>query len=250
MRRFLWLMLIFIIAVCVGSMIAIDPGYVLIAYSHWTIETPLWFFIVGVIVIVGVFIFVYRLVRNIRDLPHQWQAWISRRRLSKSEREAQIYQEAFNKINAQTTLKQLESTWRNLPRKLRHDSSLILGYVKALIKQRADDVAEKIARKTIHKNFNTDMVHAYGIVNSTRRDRQLSYAETWLPAHKDDPVLLLTCGRLSLRNELWGKARSYLQTSLALSPQPETYLELAKLTEKLGDEKLAKEYYRKGLELS
>lgn len=250
MRKFFFLLLIFVVAVLAGVAIAIDPGYVLIAYSHWTIEMSLWIFVAGLLLIFGVLFLLLGLIRDIRILPQRWQHWLAQRRLSKTERELQAYQDAVKKLDTQTNLKQLQVAWGNLPRRLRHDSRLILCYVKGLIKQHADDIAEKITRKSINNNFEPTLVHAYGFISSTRRDRQLAYAEKWLPLHKNDPVLLLTCGRLCLQNELWGKARSYLQTSVTLSPQPESYLELAKLTEKLGDEKLAREYYRKGLELS
>jgi HemY protein len=54
-------------------------------------------------------------------------------------------------------------------------------------------------------------------------------------------------GRLCLYNQLWGKARSYLQTSIAILPAPETYMELGKLHEQLGSTEAALEWYRQGL---
>ena len=41
-------------------------------------------------------------------------------------------------------------------------------------------------------------------------------AERWLPAHRDDAVLLRTLGRLCERAGLWGKAQSYYEASLAV----------------------------------
>jgi uncharacterized protein HemY len=250
MRRIFWWIIIFLLAVWLGTTIALDPGYVLIAYSHWTIETPLWAFVIGLLLIFFMMFFFLRLSRNIQTLPQRWHAWFARRHLTKSERATQLYQAALSQLDEQTHLQALQKIWFNLPRKLRQDPVLILRYAQALVKQGAHDMAEVLVRKNIYKNLNTDLVRYYGLIHGTRRDRQLACAEKWLPDHKHDAVLLLTCGRLSLKNELWGKARSYLQTSISIAPQPEAYLELAKLTEKLGDDKLAREYYRKGLELS
>jgi uncharacterized protein HemY len=250
MRHFIWLLIIFLIAVWLGTNIALDPGYVLIAYSHWTIETPLWAFVIGLLLIFFIIFFLLRVSRNIRSLPQRWRTWFTQRRLSSSERATYAYQMVLRKLDSEMDLNKLQNIWYSLPRKLRLNSLLVLHYAKALIKCGAPDTAEVVVRKNIQKNFAVELVHYYGLVNATQRDRQLVCAEKWLLAHKDDAVLLLTCGRLCIRNELWGKARSYLQTSIAIAPQPETYLELAKLTEKLGDEKLARDYYRKGLEIN
>ena len=43
-------------------------------------------------------------------------------------------------------------------------------------------------------------------------------AESWLKQHPDDAALLLTLGRLCAQQELWGKAQSYLDASIAVEP--------------------------------
>ena len=68
-----------------------------------------------------------------------------------------------------------------------------------------------------------------------------------LPDHFQDPALLLTVGRLCAQNQLWGKARDYLERSLFLAPNPETYAELGQLMDQLGQHQKRDEYYKKGL---
>ena len=78
--------------------------------------------------------------------------------------------------------------------------------------------------------------------------RRLSLAEEWLARHPKDASLLLTLGRLSLRNKLWGKAREYFQSSLASKPTAAAHAELSRLLENLGDTQSAKHHltqYRK-----
>ncbi|MFQ5936992.1 MAG: heme biosynthesis protein HemY, partial [Acidiferrobacterales bacterium] len=77
---------------------------------------------------------------------------------------------------------------------------------------------------------------------------QLETAEGWLSTRPDNPSLLLTLGRLSLQNELWGKARSYLESSAQRRPTAQTYRELAALMERLDEPDKALDYYRRGLE--
>ncbi|MDH3280584.1 MAG: tetratricopeptide repeat protein, partial [Gammaproteobacteria bacterium] len=66
--------------------------------------------------------------------------------------------------------------------------------------------------------------------------------------HGDDPHLLLSLARICIANELWGKARSYLETSIAKHGPAEAYQELGRLLEQLGEPQKALSYYRKGLE--
>ena len=78
--------------------------------------------------------------------------------------------------------------------------------------------------------------------------KQLERAETWLKKHPNQPELLLTLGRLCLRNQLWGKAQSYLEASLGVAASAETCQVLGSLLEQLGENKTALEHYRQGLE--
>ena len=53
-----------------------------------------------------------------------------------------------------------------------------------------------------------------------------------------------------MRTELWGKARSYLESSLALRPSPEAFQLFGQLLEYLGEVDNASDAYRSGLSLA
>ena len=74
-------------------------------------------------------------------------------------------------------------------------------------------------------------------------------AEGWLSTHSEDPDLLLTAAQLCLRNELWGKARSYLESVISLRPTPEAYQEYGRLLNELGEADAAADAFRQGLGL-
>ena len=74
-------------------------------------------------------------------------------------------------------------------------------------------------------------------------------AEGWLKTHPEDPSLLLTLGRLSLQNRLWGKARDYLEASLRLQRNPEACAELARLLAGLGENERSNALFQEGLGL-
>ena len=63
--------------------------------------------------------------------------------------------------------------------------------------------------------------------------RQLETAERWLVAHNQDASLLYALGRLCERSELWGKAQTYLEASLALDNHWRAHVALAELFTKL-----------------
>jgi len=90
-------------------------------------------------------------------------------------------------------------------------------------------------------------VRLFGLVEGSDASKQLKRAEGWLAKHGDDADLLLTAARLCLRNELWGKARSYLETVLSLRPAPEAYQEYGRLLTQLGEADAAADAYRDGL---
>ena len=75
-------------------------------------------------------------------------------------------------------------------------------------------------------------------------------AEAWLKQHPDDVVLLLTLGRLCAQLELWGKAQSYLDASIAIEPSYTAHLALAQLHERLGNAEAARKNYRESLDLA
>jgi len=77
---------------------------------------------------------------------------------------------------------------------------------------------------------------------------QLERVEHWLAeSPRDDPTraaLLRTAGLLCLREQLWGKAKSYLADSLQIEKNPATLVALARLAEAVGDHAEAAQHYR------
>jgi uncharacterized protein HemY len=79
---------------------------------------------------------------------------------------------------------------------------------------------------------------------------QLNQLELWLGEYGKHPELLLALGRLSIRNQLWGKAQAYLEASNGIEPRAETYCELGKLLRGLEEFEKANSCFYKGLQLS
>ncbi|MGD8577000.1 MAG: heme biosynthesis HemY N-terminal domain-containing protein, partial [Thiohalophilus sp.] len=108
----------------------------------------------------------------------------------------------------------LNSIWQQVPRTLKHDQELVEHYAQYLIDLEQFDIAESVLRDAIKRDYNSELVRLYGLTRSSTPDRQLQQAEHWLKGRENNANLLLALGRLAIRCELWGKARSYLQASL------------------------------------
>ncbi len=124
---------------------------------------------------------------------------------------------------AEKGLKPLIAFWEESPTCVQLYPPFIRDYAKLLIQQDAHEEAEAVLRYALKKMWNDDLIHLYGLAVGRNPKKQLSFAESLLPEHFNHPLLLLTIGRLSVCNQLWGKAGDYLEKSLSLKPLAETY---------------------------
>ncbi len=141
----------------------------------------------------------------------------------------------------------VETAWKAVPRAHRSDLSLLEAYYGGLMRAGEHDRVEKELAAALRSDWRSPLVRLFGLVEASDTTKQLKRAESWLKSHDDDPDLLLTAARLCLRNELWGKARSYLETVLSLRPTPEAYQEYGSLLNQMGEADAAANAYRDGL---
>jgi HemY protein len=145
-----------------------------------------------------------------------------------------------------TQLNDASLIWSRIPKSLRYSPELLLIYIPMLSIKNPDE-AENIVRASLDKNLHSSLLTLYGQLDTSQNDKQLHYIEKFLKTHPDNPVLLLTLARLCVKNELWGKALSYFQASIGLSPNIQSYLEQGQLLEKLGETQKATESYKQGI---
>ncbi len=140
--------------------------------------------------------------------------------------------------------------WKKLPRHLRENSLLMSARIKALIAEGQTDEAEAIIRKALNREWSEELIRLYADLEATDQAKLLRRAEAWLQTRPEDVALLLVAGRLCVRNELWGKARSYFESSIAIRPSPEAWHELGQLLIRMDEADAASAAFQKGLTLS
>lgn len=160
--------------------------------------------------------------------------------LEQAGQPAQARDEALQALNQQ---------WQTMPNGLRGEPALVEVYAAGLARLGAEEKAEEVLQAAIRKRFDARLVELYGQVRGRDDARQLAQAEGWLKDHPDDPALLLALGRLSVRNELWGKARDYLEASLRFEFRPQTCAELGRLLARLGEVERSNQLFQQGLGL-
>jgi HemY protein len=193
-------------------------------------------------------------VRRARNEPHEIVALLprlGRARLSPAEREA-LAVEAFGAEldRADLTSERLAELWGQLSSELRAVPALLARRALALGRLGRGDEAERELKAALKKSWQRETVLAYGEIRGADLAKQLKQAETWLKTYPEDAALLLTAARLCMATELWGKARSYLESSLAIAPGPDAYAVYGRLLAELGEDERAALAFRSGLALA
>lgn len=143
----------------------------------------------------------------------------------------------------------LRDYWEKIPAADRLNGKIALAGARAFLQFGEGEKAQEIIVQSLSKRWDSELIQLFGTCTSAETLKQIERAEKWLPAHPDDAALLLALGRMCARQELWGKAQSYLEASLSLAPSNDAHVALAQLLEKMGRPDEACRHYRQGLEL-
>lgn len=143
----------------------------------------------------------------------------------------------------------LDTYWAALPVPIRKSAEARACRARALERIGLGERAERELRAALKREWREPLVSAYGDVHGKDRAKQLEFAEARLKDHPNDPALLAAAAKLCMEAELWGKARSYLESSLALAPDPARYALYGRLLDRLGEGERAALAFRSGLAL-
>ncbi|WP_273432409.1 heme biosynthesis HemY N-terminal domain-containing protein [Chitinibacter tainanensis] len=147
---------------------------------------------------------------------------------------------------------ELKEWWKKLPSSDQHHPQLAHAAAQRYIEQEAPELAKETLEKALDADWNSELLPAYSQLKLALpvQMAQLQKAEEWLKAHPRDEQLLLALGRLCRKRELWGKAQSYFEASIAVSPTATAHAELAELLGQLERNDDAAQHYRAALALA
>jgi len=128
----------------------------------------------------------------------------------------------------------LRAYWGRLTDADRAQPMVAEAAARAYLGQQADREAAEIIVRALERTWEPRLVQWYAECRTPDPTRQLETAERWLVEHSQDAALLYALGRLCERQELWGKAQTYLEASLALDNHWRTHVALGELFATLG----------------
>lgn len=141
----------------------------------------------------------------------------------------------------------LAAVWSTVPRPLHADVPVVTAYVDALLAADAVDPAEEAIRFLLGREWDEALAVRYGTLRSSHPKRQLSAAEGWVKSRPDDVAARLTLARVCMMNGRWEEAQANLEACLALTPDPEVYAELARVSLATGATERGVEYLARSL---
>jgi HemY protein len=163
---------------------------------------------------------------------------------------ARALAEALAQAAASARLDAIKSLWESAPVPMRAEPEVRLAYAAGLARVGADAEAGAQIAQVLKAQWDPALVRLYGELGGLDPVTQLAAVESWLTQHGEQPELLLAAGQVCTRNQLWGKARAYLDGALRLRPTPAAFLALAQLCEKTRQPEDAALFHRRGLELA
>ncbi|KTD14692.1 protoporphyrinogen oxidase [Legionella gratiana] len=185
MMRVLFAFVILLVAVILGIQLNKDPGYVLIALNHWTIETTVWVAALAVILLFMVLYLFLRLCQTITHTPSTLTKWHAKKRFRKAQA-----------ITRKGLIEYSEGNWlkakNHLIQALPNSDTPLLNYLTAA------RAAQKMGDNQL-------------------RDDYLRAAQQSMPEAKI--AVELTQAELQLSNHQWEQALATLKHLHAIAPR-------------------------------
>lgn len=147
----------------------------------------------------------------------------------------------------------LRLAWQEVPKPLKSEHRLVALYIKCLLQLGEETEAAALLNRQLKQQWDDELVLLLGRMQGGNASQLLLFLEQQLQDRPNNAVLLLTLGRVSLRNQLWGKAREYFEMALRMSPSgamtAEISAELGRLLDRLGDDTGSLEHYQHAMQL-
>jgi HemY protein len=144
----------------------------------------------------------------------------------------------------------LEDYWQKVPAEQKRDPKVAAAAAQAFTLLGGGERAARIIEEALDREWDSELAGCYAECSGAPVVRRIERAEKWLAANPRDSALLLTLGRLCAEQQLWGKAQSYLDASVAVEPTWSAHLALADLHDQLGHAEAARRHTRQSLELA
>ncbi|MDD5754946.1 MAG: heme biosynthesis HemY N-terminal domain-containing protein [Methylococcales bacterium] len=164
--------------------------------------------------------------------------------------ETEMFSNLLKQAAEQKDRNTLQTLWVEMPLSIKVMRGVAAIYFAAMIDVGAGANIEDELVKNLSANWSETLLVLFGNIQSTDPVLQLETAERWLIGHANDAILLMVLGKLSSQRADYAKAQRYLNQSITLEPNVQSYRLLGDLAMMQGDANTASQFYKQGLELA
>lgn len=139
----------------------------------------------------------------------------------------------------------LTQLWVTFPSRQTSHPDLFYAYCQVAIQLSNNHQLAERVELFLKKTWDPRFIAIYAKCHHDDPTHALLTAEQWLEKHANDYDLLLGLSQLAIHNKLWAKAMDYLKACESLKPSNALFVQLAKLSDIMGDREQSLTYYRK-----
>ena len=203
MKKLIIAFLLLLFAVWLGFLIHRDPGYILITYHDWSIETSLWIGIVVLLVAFIIFYILLRLFRHTSRLGINFQTWNKERRERKA---GGLTNQAFDAL--------IEMQWSKaedlFSKSAKNSVCSVINYSAAayaaqqlLAFDRRNKYLTKLSKQVKSADKTSKLVESYFYLQSDQWKQALTLLRTLRKKHPQDPAVIRFLARALEGVEDW-----------------------------------------------
>jgi len=145
----------------------------------------------------------------------------------------------------------LYELWESLDKRFRRSEKITLVYLQKLGEFSRHEKALSEVSSFLKHQWSDQIVLQSGYIDTAEPGHLLVMLEKLIKSRPSNATLMLSLGRASLRNKMWGKAREYFESALRFSNSTslsaQANAELARLLEHMGEHAQSASLYRKAM---
>ncbi len=149
-------------------------------------------------------------------------------------------------ICAQKDKDTLLSLWKNMPADYKKNKPIILYFIRLLIELKEYDAAEVQIRTSLKREYDSELIYWYSYA-ANNDHKHLAFIESFAKDEPNDHLLFFAMGFTAYKNQLWGKAQTYLNRCVQLNGPSEAYQILIDTYIQLNEPEQAQKIMQSGL---
>lgn len=156
---------------------------------------------------------------------------------------------ARRELDSSTDIDRLESSWKELPRKLRQRRELVAAYAHRAADLGRTARASGLLERYLAAEPDDELLALYAASDEGERTHRINQCEKWLASHPDHIGLQQTLGLLYLEDRQYERAQDCLERVVRERPNSRAYAALGRVLDRAGKLEAAAQCYRNALRM-